>query len=70
MGVVGRGKIFENGELAANFVRGEVTDLGQCGLLVFEDELSGIVGGKLDDDRGSGGVQGNCRYLSVANEWV
>ncbi|MFN9956351.1 MAG: hypothetical protein ACK55I_24910, partial [bacterium] len=50
--------VFEDGELAADFVGSKVTDLGQCGLLVFEDELSGVVGGKLDDDGGRGGILG------------
>jgi len=58
VGVVGGGKVFEDGELAANFVRSEVSDLWQGGLFVLEDELSGVVGSELDDNRQGGGILG------------
>ncbi len=49
--MVGRREVLVNGILPLDLVGGEVTDGWKGGLLVLEDEVTSIVGGKFHDDR-------------------
>ncbi len=49
--MVGRREVFVDGILPLHLVGGEVTDGWKGGLLVLEDEVTCVVGGKLHNDR-------------------
>jgi len=49
--MVGRREVLVNGILPLDLVGGEVTDGWKGGLLVLEDEVTCIDGGKFHDDR-------------------